>query len=173
MRGIAALMIAGLLFLSLAVGCGKESSPSGGATGSDTASSAAVQSEKDSSAKDPLTKDSLRGSGADGEPTGQQPLTATQKKRLGSSVRRLLTGDTLSLASNLRKTEPAGEREGENVYSALVEGASVETLQEAGVPVISVAGGVITTRLTTDEIRRVASIQEVRRIRFPKRARSQ
>jgi hypothetical protein len=79
----------------------------------------------------------------------------------------------LSLASNLRKTEPAGEREGENVYSALVEGASVETLQEAGVPVISVAGGVITTRLTTDEIRRVASIQEVRRIRFPKRARSQ
>ena len=117
-------MIVGLPFLSLAVGCGKEPSPSGGATGSDTASSAAVQSEKDSSAKDPLTKDSLRGSGADGEPTGQQPLTATQKKRLGSSVRRLLTGDTLSLASNLRKTEPAGERSRRFLPPALLRARS-------------------------------------------------
>lgn len=144
-------MIVGLPFLSLAVACEGEPESSSGATGSDSA--VVVQGEKGSSAR--------------------EPLTAMQKKRLGPAVRRLLTGDTLSRPSDVRKAEPAGQRQGEDVYSVLIEGADVETLQEAGVPVTSTAGGVITARLTTDQIRQVASIQEVRRIRFPKRARSQ
>lgn len=93
-----------------------------------------------------------------------------QRKRLAPAVRRLLRGDTLSRPGGIRRTEPVGEREGKRVYSILVEGVDAGTLQDADIPIVSAAGGVVTARLTTDQIRQVASIQDVRRIRFPGQA---
>ena len=76
----------------------------------------------------------------------------------------------MSGPGGIRKTRPVGEREGEQVYSVLIEGADTGTLQDADIPLVSAAGGVVTARLTADQIRRAASIEDVRRIRFPGQA---
>lgn len=100
----------------------------------------------------------------------QEALSAAQKKRLGPAVRRLLAGDTLSQAPGIRKTEPNGSREGKDTYSVLVEGTGAEALREAGLPVTSAAGGIVTARFTTDQIRQAASLQDISKVRFPKQA---
>ena len=174
-RNAFAPLIAGLFLLGLAVGCGEESgSPSSAASSSsvspDTMSPAAVEGDRDS-----LRETSESGLELS---SSQQPLSAAQKERLGPAVRRLLGGntlasDTLSQAVGIRKTDPAGERDGEDVYSVLVEGTGPETLRDADLPVTSASGGTVAARLTTAQIRKVASLQEVRRIRFPKQAEPQ
>lgn len=164
------LTMIGIVATGLASGCGEEPESTSDTANPDTQSSAVAQEE-----------DSLDGnrageasSGHRNSPGGQDSLNAMQKKRLGPALRRLLTGDTLSRPGGIRKTRPVGEREGEQVYSVLIEGADTGTLagtlQDANIPLVSAAGGVVTARLTADQIRRAASIEDVRRIRFPGQA---
>ena len=163
------LTIIGIVATGLASGCGEEPESTSRTANLDTQSSAVTQ------------EDSLDGnrageasSGHRNSPGGQDSLNTMQKKRLGPALRRLLTGDTLSRPGGIRKTRPVGEREGEQVYSVLIEGADMGTLagtlQDANIPLVSAAGGVVTARLTADQIRRAASIEDVRRIRFPGQA---
>lgn len=152
------------VLFSFTLGCGKKPEPTADTAGSGASSSATPRSGKDSSRETLSNRSSSDRS---------VPLTTEQRQRLGPALRRMMAGDTLSRSDRLRKTEPVGEREGKQVYSVLVEGADAETLQDASIPVVSAAGGIITARLTTAQIRRVASIQNVQRIRFPGQATSQ
>jgi hypothetical protein len=150
------------VLFSFTLGCGKKPEPTTDTAGSGASSSATAQGERDSSQEDL----------SDRSPSDRlPPLTADQKQRLGPALRRVMAGDTLSKSGSepgrLRKTEPVGEREGKQVYSVLIEGADARALQDANIPVVSAAGGIITARLTTGQIHRVASIQNVRKIRFP------
>lgn len=88
-------------------------------------------------------------------------LSQAQRQRLGSSLRRFLTGDT----AGTRTIEAVGERDGEKVYSVLIQGADPEALREAGLPLTSVVGETITARLTVEEILRAASMDSVQSIR--------
>jgi hypothetical protein len=110
---------------------------------------------------------------ADQTSVQSQALTAAQRQRLGPALRRLFAGDTLSRPSEPRATDPVGEREGRKVYSVLVEGASAKALRNAGLPVTSAVAGTLTARLTLPEIRKAASLQNVRRIRLSGQATSQ
>jgi len=160
------LIIIGIVATGLASGCGEEPESTSETANPYTQSSTVAQEE-----------DSLDGnrageasSGHRDSPGKQDSLNAMQKKRLGPALRRLLTGDTLSRPGGIRKTEPVGERDGKQVYSVLVSGVGAATLQDADIPVVSAAGGVVTARLTADQIREVASIKDVRKIRFPGQA---
>jgi len=70
-----------------------------------------------------------------------------------------------------RRLEPVGKRDGKEVYPVLIEGAAAGTLREAGLSHVSEAGGLVTARLTADQIRQAVSIEDVRRIRIAKQAR--
>lgn len=98
-------------------------------------------------------------------------LTQTQRSRLGPALRRLLTADTSETRPDkLRSLSPAGQREGEKVYAVLIEGGGTEVLREAGIPYVSEVGETITARLTAEQIRETASIEEVQRVRAAKEA---
>jgi len=158
MRKIWVLAATALVPLSLALGCGGDSGSAGNASGADTASSGAVQEKEDSLSE-------MNGSRSTPS-SGQQPLTAAQKERLGPTLRRLLSGDgSATRPDELRKLSPAGERDGETIYAVLIQGVEVGVLREAGIPHVSAVGETITARLTPEEIRRTASVEEVRRIR--------
>ncbi len=159
------LTIIGIVATGLASGCGEGPESTSRTANPDTQSSAVTQEESLDG-----NRAGEASSGHRNSPGGQDSLNTMQKKRLGPALRRLLTGDTLSGPGGIRKTRPVGEREGEQVCSVLVEGADTGTLQDADIPLVSAAGGVVTARLTADQIRRVASIEDVRRIRFPGQA---
>lgn len=154
----ALLAASSLLAAGLLLGCGGSSDSPEEVPGSD-ASTSAIQE-----------RDSLNISGGS---SGRASLTQDQKRRLGPALRRLLTGDTLSRSPGIRRAEPAGERDGESVFSVLIEGASADTLRKASLPITSVAGGAVTARLTKGQIRKAASLESVQRIRLPGRATSQ
>jgi hypothetical protein len=160
------LTMIGIVATGLASGCGEKPESTSETTNPDTQSSAVAQ-EGDSLDGNRAGEAS---SGHRNSPGGQDSLNAMQRKRLGLALRRLLTGDTLSRPGGIRKTRPVGERDGKQVYSVIVEGADAGTLQDADIPLVSAAGGVVTARLTADQIRRAASIEDVRRIRFPGQA---
>jgi hypothetical protein len=159
------LTIIGIVATGLASGCGEEPESTSRTANPDTQSSAVTQEDSPDG-----NRAGEASSGHRNSPGRQDSLNTMQKKRLGPALRRLLTGDTLSGLGGIRKTDPVGEREGEQVYSVLIEGADTGTLQDADIPLVSAAGGVVTARLTADQIRRAASIEDVRRIRFPGQA---
>jgi hypothetical protein len=159
-------LVIGIIALGIAPGCGGEPESTSETSNPDTASSEVAQ--KEGSRSENRTGEAS--SRHRNSPSPQDSLNAMQKKRLGPALRRLLTGDTLSRPGGIRKTEPVGERDGKQVYSVLVSGVGAATLQDADIPVVSAAGGVVTARLTADQIREVASIKDVRRIRFPGQA---
>ncbi len=168
MRKAWILAATALLPLGLALGCGGDSGSTGSAAGSDTASSAAVQEEEDSlsdSIGDSLNEMNESRLGTTPS-SSQQPLTTAQKKRLGPAIRRLLSGDkSATRPDELQQPSPAGERDGEKVYAVLIQGVELEALWEAGIPHVSKVGETVTARLTSEEIRKTASVEGVQRIR--------
>lgn len=88
-------------------------------------------------------------------------LSSAQRQRLGPALQRFLTGDTLATGD----VKAVGTRDGENVFSVLIRSENADALREAGVPLTSVAGTIITARLTIDEILRAASVADVQSIR--------
>lgn len=91
-------------------------------------------------------------------------LSQAQRQRLGSSLRRFLTGDT----AGTRTIEAVGERDGEKVYSVLIQSSDPEALREVGLPITSVVGETVTARLTVEEILKAASQESVQSIRADK-----
>lgn len=88
-------------------------------------------------------------------------LSETQRERLGPTLRRFLTGDT----PRAKKIEAVGERDGEKIYSVLIQSQNPEALREAGLPLSNVVGETITARLTVKEILTAASTDGVQSIR--------
>lgn len=166
------LLSAGLIIPVVAVafaigGCGTDpesrSNDAGVAGGEEEASKAA-----DSSAVDSLAADSLA---ADSTASEAEPLTEAQRSRLGPALRRFLTGDTTGARpAGPQDLSPAAKRDGKSVYSVTVQGVGVSRLREVGISQASEVGGIVTARLTADQIREAASIEEVRRIRASRRA---
>jgi hypothetical protein len=171
MRTVQALSILGAVCVALLAGCGGNPDVGGDTVRSDSSPPSA--SAGSSSTSSTGTSGETSGEGRPDQMSGQfQPLTAAQRQRLGPALRRLLTGDTLSRPSGPRATDPVGEREGREVYSILVEGADAKTLRDAGLPVTSAVAGTLTARLTLPEIRKAASLQNVRRVRLSGQATS-
>lgn len=93
--------------------------------------------------------------------TRQTARTADQKNRIGPTLRRLMRGDRRVQ----RRVEPVGQRDGEPVYSVTIECDRPSALREAGLPLTSVQGDVITARLTLDQVRVAAAVAAVQIIR--------
>jgi hypothetical protein len=171
------LLSAGLIIPVVAVafaigGCGTDpesrSNDAGVASGEEEVSKAADSSAVDSLAADSLAADSLA---ADSTASEAEPLTEAQRSRLGPALRRFLTGDTTGARpAGPQDLSPAAKRDGKSVYSVTVQGVGVSRLREAGISQASEVGGIVTARLTADQIREAASIEEVRRIRASRQA---
>lgn len=162
------LLIVGLLFVSFTFACSDDTespSPDSNSAESiriDSASSAGPASDTSDTSGTSATN-SLR----------SDSLTEAERSRLGPVLRRLVAGDTTKAATfKSRRLEPVGERGGKEVYSVLIGGTGASTLRKAGLSHVSEAGGLITARLTANQIRQAASIEDVRRIRISKQARS-
>ena len=168
------LLSVGLLFISLTVACSgdTENSSSRSHSGKSARVDSTSPAESASETSDrPGTSDTS--STPDTNSPRSDSLTDAERSRLGPVLRRLITGDTTEAAPiRSRRLEPVGKRDGKEVYSVLIDGTGASTLQEAGLSHVSEAGGLVTARLTADQIRQAASIEDVRRIRVSKQARS-
>lgn len=108
---------------------------------------------------------------ADSTALGNEPLTEAQKSRLGPALRRLLTGDsTGARPAGFRDLSPVGKRDGKSIYPVTIQGVGMGKLREVGISQASEVGGIVTARLTAGQIRRLASVEEVRRIRASEQA---
>lgn len=92
-------------------------------------------------------------------------LTQVQRQRLGPALQRFLTGDTTSTS---RRVESVGTREGEKIYSVLIQSQNPEALRDADIPLTNVVGETITARLTVKEILTAASTDGIQSIRSDK-----
>jgi hypothetical protein len=88
-------------------------------------------------------------------------LTQTQQNRLGPSLQRFLTGDSMATGNIVAEGE---QRNGEKVFAVIIRSDDADALRDAGIPLNSVAGSIITARLTADEILRVSSMPSVRSV---------
>lgn len=91
-------------------------------------------------------------------------LTKIQRQRLGSALQRFLTGDTTAT----RRIETVGTRDGEKIYSVLIQSQNPKALRDAEIPLTSVVGETITARLTVDQILTAASTDGVQSVRADK-----
>ena len=89
-------------------------------------------------------------------------LTQKQKRRLGPVLQRFVTGDSTATSDVVAEGEM---RDGEKVFSVIIESDDANALREADIPLTSVAGSIITARLTMPEILRTAEMEAVRSIR--------
>lgn len=186
---------ANILVLLMALGCGEESpevsemkssedteqASTSETTAADTSAAGAAPGKRDKSlGGGKASKDSLLGASPD-----SAALSGTQRRRLGPALRRLVSGNRVSGdttgpvpsephgAGLPHNVSPAGRKDGKEVYSVLIEGARAEMLREAGIPFTAETGSFVTARLTAEQIREVASIEAVERVRAPGQATSQ
>ena len=170
----------GLLFFSFTIACSGDTERS--SSRSDSAESARVDSTSPAGPASGTSgtqdmPDTSSTPDTSSMPDANSPrsdsLTDAERSRLGPVLRRLVAGDTTEMAPiESRRLKPVGKRGGKEVYPVLIEGAGAGTLQEAGLSHVSEVGGLVTARLTADQIRQAASIEDVRRIRIAKQARS-
>lgn len=168
------VMSVGLLFVSFTFACSgnTESSSSRSTSAESTRVDTTSPAESASETSDrPGTSDTS--STPDTNSPRSDSLTDADRSRLGPVLRRLVTGDTTEMAPiESQRLKPVGRRGGKKVYPVLIEGTGVDALQKAGLSHVSEAGGLVTARLTADQIRQAASIEDLRRIRVSKQARS-
>jgi hypothetical protein len=93
-------------------------------------------------------------------PSGRM-LTKLQKKRIGPRLQRLIRGKDLTGPQSI---EPVGKRGGASVYEVLIYGDNPDALREAGIPLGTVQGGLMTARLTIDQILKAAMVDAVQNI---------
>jgi hypothetical protein len=90
--------------------------------------------------------------------SGEAELTADQKKKLDGRLQRVvLDGTDADLQTTTRE-------DGSVAYHLFVRTDDAEALRDAGLPINSVLGGVVTARWTADEIRAAARQKSVRMI---------
>ena len=94
---------------------------------------------------------------------GTPTLTASEMQKLDPALQRLLQGETLAI--DHYSTSERGD--GTTLYSVIIRSDQPDALEKAEIPTPSVQEDVITARLTTDEIRRAAQLDAVRRIENP------
>ena len=164
----------GLLFISFTLACSGESdsSPSR-STSAESArvdSTSPTESASDTSGTQGISDTS---STPDTNLPRSDSLTKAERSRLGPVLRRLAAGDTTEMAPiESRRLEPVGKRDGKEVYPVLIEGVAASMLREKGISNVSEVGGLVTARLTANQIRQAASIEDVRRIRISNQARA-
>lgn len=160
------------VLLVLALGCEEERSPSQEASSAATPSDTLVSDTASSQGTSPDTAAAgTTGSGAAAAPSESEEtpdtsaqtgeLSAGQKQRLAPSLRRLVRGEE----QTPNPVEPVGTRDGAPVYGVMIECSDPAALREAGVPLVSVQGTLITARLTLDQIRTAAAVDAVQSIR--------
>jgi len=92
-------------------------------------------------------------------------LTAEQRKKLDAPLQRLVVEGEESPA-----LETATRGDGTTVYLVLIRTDEPAALREAGLPVNSTSGDVVTARWSAEEIRTAARLSAVRRIEASGRA---
>jgi hypothetical protein len=97
--------------------------------------------------------------------SGGSELTAEQRGKLDAPLQRLVVEGRKSPA-----LETTTRGDGTIVYLVLVRAGEPASLREAGLPVNSVSGDVVTARWSVGEIRMAARLSTVRRIEASGRA---
>lgn len=88
-------------------------------------------------------------------------LTDAQKKRIGPRLRRLIRGEE----AGPRPVEAVGTRGDAPVYGIIIYCDDAGALRDAGIPLSTVQGEIISARLTINQIREAATIEVVDAIR--------
>lgn len=92
-----------------------------------------------------------------------QTLTNPQMQKLDPALQRLVQGETRSMDQF-----SASERDdGTTVYSVILRSEQPEALREAGLPINSVQGSIVTARLRIAQIREAATLEAVQNIENP------
>ena len=92
-------------------------------------------------------------------------LSRSEQVKLDRALQRLVSGEPLSIDQYTTDT-----REGETVYSVLIQTDDPERLRQSDLPVGSISGNTATARLTVDQIRTAATYPFVLSIANPERA---
>jgi len=159
------------MFALLGTGCGGNESPESRPKTQATTSLSMDSSPPDTAKMDTSTVPADEGAGSassdpDDQPTApaegetdasDRTLTDAQKNRIGGRLQRLIRREE----GGSRPVEPVGSRGGASVYEVLIKCDDPDALREAGIPLGSVQGNVITARLTIDQIRTAATVDAV------------
>lgn len=95
--------------------------------------------------------------------TQETTLTHEQLRKLDPALRHLVLGDTAAAASFRYSTSRRSD--GAMAYALIVHASDVDVLREAGLPLNTVLGEVITVHWTVEEIRQAVRFPEVASIR--------
>lgn len=90
-------------------------------------------------------------------------LTDAQMNKLDPALQRLVEGEP----RGMDRYSTSERDDGTTVYGVILRSDDPASLQDAGLPVNSVQGDIVTARLTIDQIRRAARLDAVRRIENP------
>lgn len=158
------------------MGCGSDQSPGDASqetpTSADTtevASSSTAPDETDSemesrqeetSSSENEAEETSAGNGEENSSSAPD-LTDDQKKRIGGRLQRLIRGDE----EGPRPVEAVGSRGGRSVYEVIIQCDDPDALRDAGIPLNTVQGALITARLTIDQILEAATVKAVDAIR--------
>lgn len=85
-----------------------------------------------------------------------QVLTKEELEKLDPDLRRLVQGSAPQQAIP-STTRPDGTR----AYSVFIRATDAERVREAGLPINSVSGNILTARLSTSELRKAARLEAV------------
>lgn len=153
--------------VGVVLGCGDEEARTSKTEGdspsaAETADTTTAPSSPKANASDTMAaaSDDTSASG----PSASRGLSSTEKKRLGPTLQRLLRGDSLAM----ERVDPVSTKEGAPVYEVTIRTENPDALREAGLPLTSVQGTLVTARLTLDQLRSAASTTGVRTIRAAK-----
>lgn len=96
--------------------------------------------------------------------TNSEPaLTDSQREKLDPALQRLIEGE----APSTDRYSTSERDDGTTVYSVILQSDDPSALREAGLPINSVRGDLVTARLTVAQIREAAKMDAVRRIENP------
>lgn len=105
----------------------------------------------------------LFSTGGGGCSNSQHALTEPQMQKLDPALQRLVRGES----RGMDRYSTSMRDDGVTVYSVILRSNTPEVLRDAGLPLNSVQGDVITARLSITQLRTAARLDAVRRIENP------
>lgn len=93
----------------------------------------------------------------------ESALTDSQREKLDPALQRLVEGGD----PTMDRYSTSESDDGTTVYSVILRSDDPSALREAGLPINSVRGDIVTARLTVSQIREAARLDAVRRIENP------
>lgn len=96
-------------------------------------------------------------------------LTTDQQNRIGPRLQRLMKPNQSAPV----EVEPVGSRDGVSLYGVTVRCSEAEALREAGLPITSAQGAIVTARWTLREVQTAATIDAVQIVQAAEQVQAQ